>query len=114
MTRAVWSRILLIVGVLAMLIGAVDPLEGCVVILPGSALVALAALAGGRYRKLAGVSFLLIASGVGVMVALSQVGGIGGDSGRSILWWLAIAAYPAGWILGLAGAALMFRRVTGS
>jgi glucose-6-phosphate-specific signal transduction histidine kinase len=102
MKPELWPRILLIAGVLGMLIGAVDPLEGSVVILAGSALTALAALLGGsRYRVLLGVSFVLVAAGVGAMFLLS---------GRSSLRWLAIGAYPIGWIMGLVGAVLMFRR----
>jgi len=48
-----WSRILVIVGLVAMLIGAIDPLEGSLVILPGTGMVALGALLGNsRHRKL--------------------------------------------------------------
>ena len=39
--RILWSRILITVGGIAMLLGAVDPLEGSLLILPGSGLVAL-------------------------------------------------------------------------
>ena len=35
-----WSRILVVVGLVAMVIGALDPLEGALVILPGTGLVA--------------------------------------------------------------------------
>ena len=34
--RKLWSRILIIVGSIAMLVGALDPLEGSLVILPGT------------------------------------------------------------------------------
>ena len=34
--RKLWSRILIIVGGIAMLLGAIDPLEGSLLILPGS------------------------------------------------------------------------------
>jgi len=37
-----WSRILVVVGLVAMVIGALDPLEGALVILPGTGLVARA------------------------------------------------------------------------
>jgi hypothetical protein len=94
-----------------MLIGAVDPLEGCAIILPGAALVALAAFVGRtRYRTMLYVSLGLVALGVGAMVVLSELGGFGGGSGRSNWWWLAILPYPAGWILGLTGAVLALRR----
>ncbi|HEX2474241.1 MAG TPA: hypothetical protein VHK01_05825 [Lacipirellulaceae bacterium] len=104
---AMWSRILIIVGLTGMLIGALDPLEGSFVILPSAFLVA----AGGwvnrsRYRTLLSWSFALIAIGVTAMLVLSSWGGIGGNSGHSIWWGLFILPYPIGWILGLVGAAL--------
>jgi len=105
--RMVLSNVLVIVGLLAMLVGAVDPLEGSFVILPGSGIVALGAfLAGSRHRMLLGGAFILIALGVGAMVLLSMWGGIGGRSGHSMWWGLFILPYPVGWVLGLAGVAL--------
>jgi hypothetical protein len=105
--RTLWSRILVIVGLLAMLIGAIDPLEGSFVILPGSGLVAIGAfLARSRYRWLLGWASVLIALGVVAMVVLSMWGGIGGRSGHSMWWGLFVLPYPVGWILGLAGAIL--------
>jgi hypothetical protein len=41
-----WSRILIIAGGIAMLVGALDPLEGSLIILPGSGLVALGTFLG--------------------------------------------------------------------
>jgi hypothetical protein len=111
MTRQAWSRVLLIAGLAGMLGGAIDPLEGCVVILAGSALIALAAFLGnGRYRALIYGSFVLIALGVTALLVHSAMGGFGGDSGRSNWWWLSILPYPTGWILGLTGAFLSLRR----
>jgi hypothetical protein len=40
-TRTRWSRILKIVGRIAMLLGTLDPLEGSLLLLPGSGRVAL-------------------------------------------------------------------------
>ena len=52
-TRTPWPHVLVIVGLIAMLIGAIDPLEGSLIILPGSGLVALGALLGQcRHRRL--------------------------------------------------------------
>jgi hypothetical protein len=72
--RSIWSRILVIVGSIAMLVGAHDPMEGAVVILPGSGLVALGAFLGHSERRLiayrVGV-FVLILIGVGAMWGLS-------------------------------------------
>ena len=87
--RRLWSRILVIVGSIAMLAGVLDPLEGSVVILAGSALVALGMFFGQVGRQLLTywiLIFILIAFGVGAMFVLSAFGGIGGSSGHS-LWW---------------------------
>ena len=106
-TRQFWSRILAIAGLLAMLVGAVDPLEGSLLVLPGSGLIALGAGVGqSRYRRLLYVAFVLVAIGVGAMFWLSWLGGIGGRSGRSPGWAVAILPYPIGWILGVVGAVL--------
>ena len=73
-----WSRILGIVGFLAMLIGAIDPLEGALVILPGIAMVTIGALLGhSRHGKFLTRSLVLVAVGVGALWALSAVGGFG-------------------------------------
>jgi hypothetical protein len=105
--RTIWSVVLVIAGLLAMLVGAIDPLEGSFVILPGCGVVLIGALLGrSRYRKLLFWAFVLIAVGVGAMVVLSALGGIGGHSGRSLWWGLFILPYPVGWIIGLVGAGL--------
>jgi hypothetical protein len=109
MTKASrWPRALTLVGLAAMLIGAVDPLEGSFVIAPGIALVALAArLRGSRHQRLLLWSLALVLTGVGVMVVLSALGGVGGRSGRSMWWALLIAPYPLGWVTGLVGTVRM-------
>ena len=105
--RAFWSHVLVVVGLIAMLVGAIDPLEGSFVILPGCGLVALGAVVGkSRYRGLLGGAFVLVAVGVGAMVVLSYFGGIGGRSGHSMWWGLFILPYPVGWIAGLVGVVL--------
>ena len=102
-----WSRILVIAGLAGMLIGAVDPLEGSLIILPGVGLVALGALLGkSRRRMLLCWSFALVTVGVAAMFVLSWFGGIGGNTGRSMWWAIFILPYPVGWIMGLAGAIL--------
>lgn len=108
-TRILWSRILNVVGFIAMLIGAIDPLEGAFIILPGSSLVALSAfLCRDRYRKLLYWAFTLIAFGVGIMFVVSVLGGIGGSSGRSMWWGLFILPYPVGWIVGITAGIFSF------
>ncbi len=100
--RTLWSHILVIVGLLAMLVGAIDPLEGSFVIFPGSGSVAMGGFLGKSwYRKLLYAAFILIAAGFGVMIVMTMVGGIGGSTGRSMWWALFILPYPIGWIMGL-------------
>ena len=48
--RTLWSRILKAVGGIAMVLGTLDPLEGSLLILPGSGLVALGMYLGGKER----------------------------------------------------------------
>jgi hypothetical protein len=104
---AIWSRILIIVGLLGMIVGAIDPLEGSFLILPSVCLVAIGAWLGkSRHRKLLSWSVGLVAFGVAAMVVLSWLGGIGSLSGRSMWWGIFILPYAIRWILGLAGAAL--------
>lgn len=104
--RNLWSRILVVVGSIAMLVGAIDPMEGSLVILPGSGLVALGTFLGhGEHRLITyrtGV-FILIAIGVGALWGLSGLGGFGGNSGRSNWWALLILPYLIGWLMGICG-----------
>jgi len=105
--RALWSRILVTLGGIAMLLGAVDPLEGSLLILPGSSLVALGFFLGKRERRIRVYSlsvFILIAVGVTAMFALSAVGGIGGTTGHSTWWGVLVLPYPVGWVMAFAGA----------
>lgn len=104
--RSRWSRILFVLGAIAMVAGAADPLEGSVVVLLGSGLILgsefVKCAERRRWRFWASV-FGLVAFGVGAMFGLSSVGGIGGGSGRSLWWGLLILPYPVGWLLGIGG-----------
>jgi len=100
--RMLLSRILSVIGLLGLLIGALDPLEGSLVIVPATAVIALSAfLARSRFRRLAYWSFGLTAIGVGWMFIISTLGGFGGDTKRSMWWALTLLPYPVGWILCL-------------
>jgi hypothetical protein len=104
--RNLWARTLTIAGYIAMLIGALDPLEGSVLILPGSGLVALGTfLSRNELRVIAYrmTVFLLIAVGVGSLWWLSSVGGFGGPGERSIWWGLLVLPYLIGWSMGIWG-----------
>ncbi len=105
-SRTLWSRILKVVGGIAMLLGTLDPLEGSVLILGGSGLVALALYLGGKDRRTVRYwtwAFILIAVGVAMLFGLSAVGGIGGKTGRSMWWGLLMLPYPVGWLMVLTG-----------
>lgn len=105
-SKTFWSRLLKIVGAVAMVVGTLDPMEGSLLILPGSGLVALGTFLGGSDRRTVLYwvwAFILIAGGVGALFGLSALGGIGGTSGRSMWWGLLILPYPIGWLMALAG-----------
>jgi hypothetical protein len=105
-----WPKFLLIAGFIGMLIGMIDPLEGSVVILAGSLLLAISAyLDKSRRSSTLYLSFGMIALGVGMLFFLSSLGGVGGTSGRSWWWLLTVSPYPFGWILGIIGTILMLR-----
>ena len=94
-------RVLYIIGAVALIIGAIDPLEGSVVILAGGALLALTTyLSRTKHWKAFLLAFGLIVFGVFFLFYFSSLGGFGGDSELS--WWgTLILFYPAGWILAI-------------
>jgi hypothetical protein len=109
--RRLWSRLLIGIGSIAMLAGAADPLEGSLVILPGTGLVTLGTFLGdsGRGLLLEWVGILIsIAVGVGSLFILSAWG-FGGTSEHSMWWGLLILPYPIAWILGMVS--LLFRLI---
>ena len=109
-TTLLWSRILVIAGLVLMVFGAIDPLEGSIVILPGIGMVFIGAFLGkSRRRMLLLWAFILAAAGIGALWGMSALGGIGGNTGRSMWWALVLVPYPAGWIMGLVGAILRLR-----
>ena len=102
-----WSRILIVVGAVAMLLGTLDPLEGSLLILPGSGLIAFGTFLRRGQRSVLRYwvwVFILIVVGVGALFGLSAVGGIGGNSGHSMWWGILILPYVVGWIMGFASA----------
>jgi len=110
MARPTWARRSLYAGLVLMIVGLIDPLEGSLVIVAGTGLVALGAwLAHSRHRRLAAGGFLVLVLGVVAMFVLSGFGGVGGSSGRSWWWALTVLPYPLGWVLSLL-AGLRMRR----
>ena len=97
--KAKWTRVIYILGVVALLIGAIDPLEGSVLIMTGSALVALSAyVTSDRHSKIFTVSLTMIVFGVVFMFYFSSLGGFGGASNLSWWWSLLILPFPMGWL----------------
>jgi hypothetical protein len=96
-------RLLCIAGLVAMAVGCLDPLEGSLLILPGTGLVALGTLLGrSPSRRTAAWAFALTAAGVAALFLLSARGGVGGDTGRPAAWLLLALPYPIGAILAFA------------
>jgi hypothetical protein len=85
--RARWSKILAIIGLMLMVVGVLDPLEGLLIILPGIGLVAISAfLVKSRHQRLLLWAFCLAVFGVAALFILSSQGGFGGKTGLSWVW----------------------------
>lgn len=95
-------RILYITGIVALIAGILDPLEGSVVITGGSLLLGISAwLKNDRHRKFFLISFVMITIGVAAMFYLSSLGGFGGTAELSWWWGLTILPYPVGWLMAI-------------
>jgi len=95
-----WSRIIYIIGVIAFIIGAFDPLEGSIVIAADSGLIALAThLTHDQHRKIFLALFIMIVTGVFFLFYLSSYGGFGGNAPLSWWWGTLILPYPIGWFI---------------
>jgi len=100
--KAKWIRIIYIAGVIALIIGAIDPLEGSVVISGGSVLIALSAyLLHDRHLKIFLAATIMIIVGVSFLFYFSSLGGFGGTSTLSWWWGTLILPYPAGWLMSI-------------
>lgn len=100
-----WSPFLIIFGSILMIIGALDMMEGSLLILPASGIVLLGTFLNKNQRSLFRYwvwIFILIAVGVAALWGWSFVGGFGGPDGRSWWWGLTVLPYPIGWIMGFA------------
>jgi hypothetical protein len=101
-----WSRILVITGGIAMLVGVIDPIRGSLIILPASLLFALGTFTVHSDRRWSGYRIgviILIAIGVGAMWELTRVGGDGGNLERSLWWGILTLPYLLGWSMGIWG-----------
>jgi len=97
-----WRKALYWTGAAAVIAGAIDPLEGSVVILSGSILLTISMMAAPAFRwRRYLMASLLILIGVFFMFYFSWLGGWGGDSSLSWWWLILVLPYPAGWIFNL-------------
>ncbi|MGE5419919.1 MAG: hypothetical protein ACM3UT_07015 [Chloroflexota bacterium] len=97
-----WIRIAYLFGVVALIIGVIDPLEGSILISLGSILLAFSTyMKVDPHRKVFLVSSIMIIVGVSFLFYLSSLGGFGGNSSISWWWGLLIIPYPAGWLLAI-------------
>jgi len=97
-TKFRWNRHLYITGLVAFIVGALDPMEGSVVICAGAALLAFSAYKlKDRHAKHFLIHFLLIATGVISLFVISDQGGLGPND---LSWWwgLFILPYPLAWL----------------
>lgn len=93
-------RIAYIVGIVALIVGALDPLEGSVIIAIGSTLVAFSTyFTRDRHSKIFMISAIMIVIGVFFLFFFSSLGGFGGTSTLSWWWGTLILPYPIGWLI---------------
>jgi hypothetical protein len=97
-----WTKIIYIAGVVALIMGIIDPLEGSVVIMAGNALIALSTfLTRDRHWKLFLATLIMVVTGVFFLFYLSSLGGFGGNSSLSWWWGTLILPYPIGWLINI-------------
>jgi ABC-type branched-subunit amino acid transport system permease subunit len=87
-----------------MILGAIDPLEGSVLIVLASAMILSGVYIierGSKTFKLNLYAFLMILAGTVVMFYLSFLGGVGGNTGISSWFMLFVLPYPLGWLLAV-------------
>jgi len=96
---------------LGLLVGAIDPLEGSLLILPAGALLAVGVrrAKSGLGGRLVSSGLVLIGLGVTAMWIMTALGGVGGSTGRSAWWALLALPMIPGWFLSVIGGALSLR-----
>lgn len=97
--KQTWTKISKYLGLILFIIGTIDPLEGSVLILTGSLLMALSAYfsADNRFKQFF-IYFLMMVFGVFFLFYLSSLGGFG-DQYLSWWWSILILPYPLAWLL---------------
>lgn len=94
--KIAWTQIIYIIGSIALILGALDPMEGSVVIVAGSAAIAFATyLTKDWYFKRFLVTFIMIMVGVCCLFYFSSLGGFGGTA--TLSWWWGILIAKPNW-----------------
>ncbi|MFT3754123.1 MAG: hypothetical protein QM800_15015 [Paludibacter sp.] len=95
-------HVMFIFGIIALIVGAFDPLEGAIVIVIGIiSLTWSAYLNHDRHWRVFLAACAMIIVGVIFLFYLSSLGGFGGNSGLSWWWGILILPYPIGWIIAI-------------
>jgi len=95
-----WKSILQVVALALFIIGTIDPLEGSVLIIAGSILLAtLSFINKNPAYKIYLTASTLITIGVVFIFYIASIGGFGGSSTLSLWYGLLILPYPIGWLI---------------
>jgi hypothetical protein len=97
-----WIQIVFVVGIIAIIVGVIDALEGSVIIALGNILIVYSTFKmRDRFRFLFFSSLAMIVFGIFFLFYFSSRGGFGGNS--SLSWWWAtfVLPYPLGWIFAM-------------
>ena len=102
MKKNILAKVLTIAGGIAMAAGALDPMEGSLLIFPGSGLLALGLWLGDANRRTVAykvAAFALLAISFAAVWGFTFVGGTNSASGISLM----VAPYIVGWNLAIWG-----------
>ncbi|MBK9285264.1 MAG: hypothetical protein IPM51_13265 [Sphingobacteriaceae bacterium] len=93
-----WIKWLKYLGVFTVIFGALDPMEGSILITIGAGLLFLhAKLMHASNFKIYFILFLSILFGVAALFIISSFGGLGPQN-LNMWWGLLILPYPLGWL----------------
>jgi len=96
-TKTDLIRIVYIIGVVAFIIGTLDPMEGSIVIAAACGLLTIAtSIRKDRHRKIFLATFIMITVGV---ISLFYISSLGGFPPVSWWWGIFILPYPVGWLM---------------
>jgi drug/metabolite transporter (DMT)-like permease len=99
--KTTFTYVLFIIGVVSLCTGALDPMEGSLLIAAGSLLMTVASfLNRDRHRKLFLLFSLLIFFGVFFLFYFSSFGGFG-EGALSWWWGILVLPYPLAWLASI-------------